>query len=328
MEIHEFGPDDVAEVRAFLAVSNTVGGVDAPWMPPDTERSLVGAIRHGWDGEPAVRFLATEDDRAVGIADYSTSTWDNIHLAWLGIRVHPDHRRRGHGSAILAAMLDRARSEGRTSVGIDGWDRAATRGFAARHGFDLRSQEVVRRQVMADVDLGRVARLHEAALAGVGDYELVHRVGRTPEDELPGMAVMAAAINDAPTDDLDVEDEVFPPARIGDYESAQLGRGRELLRVLARHRGTGELAGQTVVVVERERPWLGKQHDTSVVAKHRGHRLGLALKTEMLLWLRETQPQLASFDTWNAASNNHMIEVNEQLGYRVLGCGLLFQRPL
>jgi RimJ/RimL family protein N-acetyltransferase len=328
MEIHEFGPDDVAEVRAFLAVSNTIGGVDAPWMPPDTERGLVGAMRHGWDGEPAVRFLATEGDRAVGVADYSTSTWDNTHLAWLGIRVHPDHRRRGHGSTMLAQLLARARSEGRTSVGLDGWDSAAARGFAARHGFDLGSREVVRRQVMADVDWGRVARLHGAALATAGDYELVRRAGRTPEDELPGLAVMAASINDAPTDDLDIEDEVFPPERIRAYESAQLGRGRELFRVLARHRTTGEPAGHTVVVVERERPWLGEQHDTSVVQKHRGRRLGLALKAEMLLWLRAAQPQLEQFDTWNAGSNQHMIAVNEQLGYRVMGRVLEFQRSV
>jgi hypothetical protein len=33
-------------------------------------------------------------------------------------------------------------------------------------------------------------------------------------------------------------------------------------------------------------------------------------------------------DTWNAESNAHMIGVNEQLGYRVLGRELAFQRRI
>ena len=136
------------------------------------------------------------------------------------------------------------------------------------------------------------------------------------------------AINDAPTDDLDIEDEVYSPERVRAYEEAQLGRGLRLFRVLARHRGSGALAGHTVVVVDGERPELGEQHDTSVVGAHRGHRLGLLLKSDMNLWLREVQPQLAEVTTWNAESNDHMIGVNEALGYRIVGRQLEFQRAL
>ncbi len=97
---------------------------------------------------------------------------------------------------------------------------------------------------------------------------------------------------------------------------------------MAQHRGTGELAGHTIVAVEQERPTIGHQHDTSVVREHRGRRLGLLLKAGMLRWLSETEPQLESLDTWNAESNDHMIDVNERLGYRVLGRGVQFQRRL
>ena len=65
-----------------------------------------------------------------------------------------------------------------------------------------------------------------------------------------------------------------------------------------------------------------------MVASHRGHLLGLLLKTDMNLWLREVQPQIAEISTWNAESNDHMIAVNEQLGYRVLGRGLEFMRTI
>ena len=75
-------------------------------------------------------------------------------------------------------------------------------------------------------------------------------------------------------------------------------------------------------------PQLAEQHDTSVVRSHRGHRLGLLLKAEMMLWLREAQPQLESVDTWNAESNDFMISVNELLGYRIMGRELAFQKTV
>jgi len=68
--------------------------------------------------------------------------------------------------------------------------------------------------------------------------------------------------------------------------------------------------------------------DLRSLSGHRGHRLGLLLKADMLDWLAETQPQVASIETWNAESNDAMIGVNEMLGYRVEGRALRFQRSL
>jgi RimJ/RimL family protein N-acetyltransferase len=136
---------------------------------------------------------------------------------------------------------------------------------------------------------------------------------------------MTAAINDAPTDDIDWEDEVFSPERLRDFERSLAEHGRRVYRLAARHRATGDLAGQTIVAVDTELPWLGHQLDTSVLREHRGHRLGLLLKGTMLHWLAEEEPQLLEIDTWNAASNDHMIAVNEALGYRVVGTATGFQ---
>ena len=201
-------------------------------------------------------------------------------------------------------------------------------GFAARHGLDRKAVDVNRRQLTCDLERERLDRLFLEAQGHAADYELVRRLGRSPDAELEAVARMTSAINDAPTDDLDIEDEVFTAERIRDYEEAQLARGNTVHRVLARHRGTGELAGQSVVAVDGERPHLADQHDTSVVRGHRGHRLGLLLKLDMLRWLLDEQPQVESIDTWNAASNDHMIGVNETLGYRVMGTALAFQRSL
>lgn len=328
MEIVTFGADDADLVRRYVRASNAVRSADSPWVHPLTERELTGELRHGWDGEPGVPFLVSDGGADVAVGAYSTSTYDNLHLAWVDVEVHRAHRRQGYGSALLEHLMDRARSEGRTSIGIAGWEATDPRPFADRHGLAVKAVEVNRRQQLAAVDWPRVEELYREARERASAYELVRRLGRSPEDELGAIAEMAASINDAPTDDLDIEDEVYSSDRVRAYEHAQVERGYLLHRVLARHRETGELAGHTVVAVDGERPQLGEQHDTSVVAGHRGHRLGLLLKADLMLWLRETQPQVESVDTWNAASNDHMIAVNEALGYRVMGKELAFQRSL
>jgi RimJ/RimL family protein N-acetyltransferase len=83
-----------------------------------------------------------------------------------------------------------------------------------------------------------------------------------------------------------------------------------------------------MVGVENDRPEIGWLLDTAVVRAHRGHRLGLLVKIDLLRWLRDASPALASIDTWNAESNQHMIAVNEQLAYRVIGRALDYQKPL
>jgi GNAT superfamily N-acetyltransferase len=328
MEIRRYTADDAEALAAAVELVNAVREHDAPFAHPLTVRAHSGWIRHGWDGEPPETYAAVEAGQVVGLVDVHVGEWDNTHLAWLGVQVHPALRGSGRGTALLTFAEARARELGRTSIGIDGWDSETTRRFAGRHDLPVRSAAVNRRQTLAKVDWELIGRMYDEATAAAADYELVRIAGRTPEAMLGAVAEMTAAINDAPTDDLDIEDEVFPKERIAGYERAQAARGHRLYRVVARHRETGVLAGHTVVAVEEERPWIGDQHDTSVVRAHRGHRLGLLLKGDMLRWLADVEPGLVTIDTWNAESNDHMIAVNEALGYEVLGRELEMQRDV
>ncbi|HCB03715.1 MAG TPA: GNAT family N-acetyltransferase [Nocardioides sp.] len=328
MEIVRFGPDDADRLSQYVEVTNAARATDSPWSHPATVKGFEGRFRYGWDGEVETPFVGLIDGVPVATGTVATSEYDNLHIAWLGLTVHPDQRRRGYGTTMLEHLVAETKAQGRTSIGTDGWDSAALRGFAARHGLTEGSVAVQRRQVLADLDWPEIERLHAESTAAASAYELIRREGRTPDDELDAMTAMTAAINDAPTDDLDIEDEVFTPERVRGYEEAQLARGDRLFRVFARHRESGELAGHSVVVVDGERPHLGAQHDTSVVGTHRGHRLGMLLKTDMNLWLRDVQPQLTEISTWNAESNDFMIGVNEAIGYRILGRELELQKVL
>ena len=328
VHIHAFTADDADDVLASLEVHNAAAAVDAPWRWPELLASYTALLRHGWDGEPERPFLATVGGRVVGAASLELTERDNTHLAWLGLTVLPECRRRGYGTALFEAMAAEAARSGRRSLGADGWDNEAVTAFARKVGLECRSQEVQRRQHLAELEPGRVQRLYDEAAAASPDYELVRVAGRTPAAMVGAMVELVRAINDAPTDELDVEDEVSTPERLAAYEEGMLARGGRLYRLVARHRKTGDLAGHTVVLVDGARPEVGHQHDTAVERAHRGHRLGLRLKAGMLLWLARAEPQVRLLDTWNAASNDHMISVNDALGYRVVGRKLQFQKAL
>jgi RimJ/RimL family protein N-acetyltransferase len=224
--------------------------------------------------------------------------------------------------------VERIREEGRTLVLIDGSDHAASVAFADAMGLDRASEGMQRRLQLTTLDWTRLD--HEFGEAGdrARDYELLQMPGGTPDGMLTAIARMTEAINDAPTDDLQIEDEVFSPERIRAFEAAHEARGRRLYRLVVRHSAAGELAGHTMVGIDNERPWHGWQYDTSVLRTHRGHRLGLLLKIGMVRWLAEEEPQLRTLDTWNASSNAHMIRVNEVLGYEVLARAISWQQNI
>lgn len=328
MDIERLDHEDPAGVAELAALMEACRAVDAPFLHPDTVEMVAADLRWGHDQSPSEHHLLRDGGEVVGWAGVYTFVHDNLDLAWLVGGVHPDRRKAGLGSTLLEHALGRCRELGRTSIGADAWEGSPGVEFLAHHGFDRKSQAILRRQEVDALEPGLVEDLHAHALLKASNYELLYFEGPLPDEIISDYAAMAASINDAPLDDLELEDDVYSPERGRLVEEAQQGRNRDHLRIAARHRDTGELAGHTEVVVERWAPSVAHQLDTAVAPAHRGHRLGLLLKSAMVLWLRERNPDVRTVDTWNAESNGYMIQVNEQLGYRVLARELQFQTRL
>jgi GNAT superfamily N-acetyltransferase len=232
--------------------------------------------------------------------------------------VHPDHRRDGHGSVIMNEALRRTREAGRNTIWVGApEDDQGARKFVEGFGFSYASHDARRRQVLARVDQGEVKRLWTQAEAAASDYCLERLRPPIADEVLSELVDVTAAINDAPMGDLTYEDEKFDLQRLRDNEAALAGRGNCAYRVIARHRDSGEIGGHTMVVTHPLQPEVGGQADTAVARHHRGHRLGLWLKIDMMHWLAEAEPQLKIIETWNNVDNNFMINVNEALGYRL-----------
>ena len=83
--------------------------------------------------------------------------------------------------------------------------------------------------------------------------------------------------------------------------------------------------------------WRSSTHDpdnafqwgTLVRRADRGHRLGMAVKVASLRLLQRGRgPRPARIHTWNAGVNDHMIAINERLGFRPVERMGEFQKKL
>lgn len=257
---------------------------------------------------------------------------DNLDEAEVELSVAPALRRSGWGSAALAAVSGRCRDLGRTRQTVEapgplGGGASAAVGFAVASGFVPKQVEVRRLLDVETLDDGELAALEQSAWTHAEGYRLVSWADGADEALLPGLAALAARMStDVPLGDIVREPEVWDTDRWRASERAMAARGR--LRL-----GTAALRGEEVVAyteygVNRSMPTVGYQWDTIVRADHRGHRLGLLVKIANLRRLREASPRTRWVNTWNAASNAHMISINEAIGWRPVEAWTTCQRTL
>lgn len=257
----------------------------------------------------------------VGGAGLTVNTRDNLDVLAADIVVHPDHRRRGGGTALLAAVRRRATGLGATRlVGDVGGPVGSTppgEAFARRHGGHVALQDVRRHLDMTRLDEHRLAGLTAVAWAHAHGYRLVAWTGHPPEAWWPDLGALHARMStDPPQGELAMAPEVWDVDRVVDTYRAAEQAGRLVLGVAAVTEG--RLVGYTEIGVSEDVPEVAYQWDTIVSGAHRGHRLGLLMKAENLLRVRHESPRTRWVHTWNAAENSHMVAVNETLGFTVL----------
>lgn len=314
--------DAIAEVdRASLDAAGLL-------IPAPVGRGKLTALQLGSDCRPVSGlWLAREDQRVVGYLALELPWRDNTDTAHLRGAVHPAARRRGVGRALCEQVVALAHEANRPKIyagayeGDDGILALAALGFSSA-GLGVNA---VRRLDVHGSPHSLWERLYGEALAHAGNYELVHQVGPTPNELIDGIVTLHEAINDAPMNDPEMESDAWDTDRVGDYDTAMTGRRQTVYRVMARHRASGDWAGLSMLCVDEFKPSIAFQEDTSVVRAHRGHRLGLLMKTDMLRWISRERLEVSATDTWNSTTNHHMIAVNERLGATVIARHVSFR---
>ena len=313
------GPADTGKIRACFEVSLAAERVDEPAGPWFTERPFTGWLTVGWDGNPREAWLATDQGSAVGWYRLELPVRENADQAYLNLVVHPAGRRCGLGRALLQHAAGRAAANGRIVLNGAARDGSPGEAFARVAGAKPGLVEVQRVLDIGKLEQGKLAGLRGPAERAAAGYSLVSWVGPVPEEYIEQTAAVYNGMADAPRD-AEISHEAWDAQRVRERVNGL--RPQYAMRdyaVAARHEDTGELAGLTEVSVDPADPGWGFQVFTVVRREHRGHRLGLLLKIAMMELLATTEPQLERIVTWNGQSNEHMIAVNEAMGYTVFG---------
>jgi GNAT superfamily N-acetyltransferase/RimJ/RimL family protein N-acetyltransferase len=313
------GPADTGKIRACFEVSLAAERVDEPAGPWFTERPFTGWLTVGWDGNPREAWLATDQGSAVGWYRLELPVRENADQAYLNLVVHPAGRRRGLGRTLLQHAAGRVAANGRIVLNGAARDGSPGEAFARVAGAKPGLVEVQRVLDIGKLEQGKLAGLRGPAERAAAGYSLVSWVGPVPEEYIEQTAAVYNGMADAPRD-AEISHEAWDAQRVRERVNGLRPQyGMRDYAVAARHDDTGELAGLTEVSVDPADPGWGFQVFTVVRREHRGHRLGLLLKIAMMELLATTEPQLERIVTWNGQSNEHMIAVNEAMGYAVYG---------
>ena len=236
---------------------------------------------------------------------------DNTRSAEVTVAVHPAQRRRGVGTALVEAMTEHGRADGRlvlnaiVDVPLDRAADHASLSFAPKVGFEPMLSGNIRHLTVPMEDV-RMAELRaEVARAREADaYRVLTFEAPWPADYLQDQCALFQCMStDEPHGDEGHEEEIWDAERVGENDGLRAARGARYLIAVAQHIASGRLVACTELCIGAESPAQAFQMLTVVDPTHRGHRLGLAIKLANLDLLGKSAPEVRVIVTGNASVN-------------------------
>lgn len=279
---------------------------DQPWLAEELLVFLIGDEYLRYDA-----LVARDGETVVGVAMAELPERDNVSTAFAEVWVPPELRRRGYGTALLERLELRIGEDGRNLVltetlrAIDA-ETSSGREFMMACGYQPDTTNVQR-------ELSLPAAI-EAAEPRDG-YTLAAWRGLPPAPWIDQYARLRSLLNqEAPSGETQLENEYWDADRLR-LEVDQWKRQRRTAQVVVAVAPDGTLAGHTQLLFPASSSEV-YQWDTLVLPEHRGHGLGLLLKQQAMAEAADLLEGRRRVVTWNDAQNDHMIAVNERLGYR------------
>jgi hypothetical protein len=162
----------------------------------------------------------------------------------------------------------------------------------------------------------RLRNLRASAEHKAAGYRVVQWMLPTPGVHVAGYAWLKQHMStDVPDAALGMPEEKWDADRVARHDDRYTNAGKSVLVTAAQHIASGELCAYNELSIGAEAASVSNQEDTLVLSSHRGHRLGMLVKTAGLLTWREQHPDSPTVITYNAEENRPMLDINEAIGF-------------
>ncbi|MFB7842258.1 GNAT family N-acetyltransferase [Microbacterium sp. NPDC056052] len=284
-------------------------------------------------------------ERTIGVAILNLLRDGGGDTAVSAVNVLPEEQGRGIATAVAAHLEQLARDEGVRTLqvwtehlpseepalvpptGFGSVPRDHTARFLLAQGWTLEQVDRVSEYRWGEDE--HLAALRASAEQAASGYRVVQWLLPTPEERLDGYAWMKSRMStDAPDAAMDSPEESWDADRVREQDRRWLDMGHTVQVTAAEHVATGELCAYNELSLKGAHDSVTQQNDTLVLAAHRGHRLGLLVKTAGLLAWHDRYPRSTRVVTYNAEENRPMLSINEQLGFVPIAYGGAWKKVL
>jgi GNAT superfamily N-acetyltransferase len=240
---------------------------------------------------------------------------NNKHLAILEISLLPEYRRKGIGRKLLVKAYRFAKESGK-GVLILNTSEPSGRSFIKEIGAQEALTSAENRLHMNEVDWEMMESWSKDGPVR-SDGSMIQFFSTVPEEIVEPYCVFFTEVaNQAPLDELDINDLILTPETLRKMESDREAMGLVQLVAITTE-SNGDISGLTEITYRPERETMLSQGLTGVQEIYRGKGLGKWLKAAMLLQIRKDFPKVKIVSTGNANSNAPMLAINKMMGFKL-----------
>jgi GNAT superfamily N-acetyltransferase len=238
---------------------------------------------------------------------------ENGHNVRTQVEVHSDHRRKGLGTELIKILCQRGLELRKTEITFYS---SALSGQKFMEQFNVISalDSADNKLFLNQVNWDTVKKWNDIATQKsiTSKIELFEYI---PEEIIDEYAqVHTSVLNDVPFGELGLQFTITSDL-IRKWEAYERELGYKQLIMISKE-SNGKISGITEIKYNHYQPQMIDQGITGVLKEYRGRNLGLRLKTEMLLLIRERFPKAKFINTGNADDNAHMLRINNLLGFK------------